>query len=460
MGIEINDSRAKKNIILITVDCLRADHLGCMGYKKNITPTIDALANNGILFTNAVANGYNTLYSVPSFLTSNLPPFKEKLGPSIAEVLKKHGYATATFNPNPVILMNLPNDVKLGKLRLDKGFDTFNIMLTGKSRVALLKESFIRIPIKIFRRYLTEEKEAYHSIYRAYDKVLKKWPSVFSSKIIDYLPTAEDLNREAVRWIKNNGQQRFFLWIHYMDVHEPYASPFYEDKKELLYLISKYRDFPDKLSDREIKKLHSFYEDEINYTDKYISCLIEDLKKLNCYENSIIILSADHGDAFKEHGTLGHGTVFVDQLYDEVLRVPLIIHGVGKGVTKRQVELLDLAPTICEMLNIPIPFNFDGDSLFTPKEKGVISRSSLSISYRTSDYKLIINTSEDAENELYDLKNDPREKKNIYQDNIQVSNKLESEMITTLRKIKMKREKTRIKKKIDELSKKSKTFRE
>ena len=78
----------KKNMILITVDCLRADHLGCMGYKKNLTPNIDELASKGTLFTNAIANGFNTLYSVSSFLTSNLPPINGKTGPTISEVLK------------------------------------------------------------------------------------------------------------------------------------------------------------------------------------------------------------------------------------------------------------------------------------------------------------------------------------------------------------------------------------
>lgn len=448
----------KKNIILITVDCLRADHLGCMGYNKNISPNIDALARNGILYTNAVANGCNTLYSVPSFLTSNLPPFKEKLGPSIAEILKKNGYVTATFNPNPVILMNLPNDVKLGKLRLDKGFDTFDVMLTGKSLASLLMDSFIRIPIKIFRRLFSKNEEGFNSIYHAYDKVLKKWPFIFSSKIKTHLPIAEDLNREAIKWIKNNKERNFFLWLHYMDVHEPYAPPFHENKREMLYLITKYRDFPSKLTEEEIIKLHGFYEDEIKYTDEFIGNLIEELKKMNYYDNSIVILSADHGDAFKEHGTLGHGTYFVDQLYDEVLRVPLILHGVGKGVVERQVELLDLAPTICELLSIPVPFDFGGDSLFSSKKKGVISRSRDSISYRTLEYKLIVNTSEDVENELYDLKNDPGEKINVYKDCREISSKLESDMIATLRKLKMKQEKIRIKKKIGELSKKGKTF--
>lgn len=456
MSVESKNIGNQKNIILITVDCLRADHLGCIGNKKNLTPIIDELASNGILFTNAIANGYNTLYSVPSFLTSSLPPFKEKLAPSIAEVLKKQGYVTGTFNPNPVILMNLPNDVKLGHLRLEKGFDTFEIMLSGKSRVGIMKDSFFRIPIKMARRLFNEEKGALNSIYRVYEKALKTWPSIFSSKLKSYLPTAEELNEAALRWVRKYKDQKFFLWIHYMDVHEPYASPYYEDKKELLYLISKYRDFPNKLTTEEIDKLHSFYEDEIKYTDKAIGDLIEELKKLNCYENSIIILSADHGDAFNEHGALGHGTVFVDQLYDEILHVPLVIHGFKKGIVERQVELLDLAPTICEMLDIPIPADFDGESLFATTEKGVISRSKYSISYRTLGYKLIVNNSEEVETELYDLKNDPGEKNNIYNEKKDISTKLESAMITTLKNIKSKREKIRIKQKVHELSKKEK----
>jgi len=457
-NMDENKNQSKKNILLITVDCLRADHLGCMGNNKNLSPNIDELASNGIIFANAVSNGYNTLYSVPSFLTSTLPPFKETLGPSIAELLKKNGYVTATFNPNPVILMNLPNDVKLGKLRLDKGFDTFDIMLTGKSRASLIKDSFIRVPIKIFRVLFSKNEKGFNSIYFAYDKALKKWPNIFSSKIKTHLPIAKDINREAIKWLEKNKDNKFFLWLHYMDVHEPYAPPYYENKKEMLYLITKYRDFPNKLTDEEVNKLHRFYEEEIKYTDESIGKLTQELKKMSIYDNTIIIISADHGDAFREHGALGHGTNFVDQLYDEVLRVPLIIHGAGKGIDKRQVELLDLAPTICELLSIPIPFDFNGDSLFSSIEKGVISRSRDSISYRTLKYKLIVNTPEGAENELYDLESDPEEKINIYNDSKQLSSILESEMIITLRKSKMKQEKARIKKKIGELSKKGKNF--
>jgi len=454
MELETKKIQGKKNIILITIDCLRADHLGCMSYKKNITPNIDALANNGILFKNAISNGYNTLYSVPSFLTSNLPPFKEKLGVSITEILKKNGYTTATFNPNPVILMNVPNDVKLGKLRLDKDFDTFDIMLTGKSRASLMRDSFIRLPIKVLRALLNEEKDLYNSIYRIYDRALRTYPSIFSSKIKTHLPIAEDLNRAAIKWLTNNCNQRFFLWLHYMDVHEPYAPPFCKNKKEMLYLISKYRDFPSKLTKEEIKKLHEYYEDEIKYTDDYIGRLIEDLKKLNCYNNSIVIISADHGDAFAEHGALGHGTNFVDQIYDEILRVPLIIHGAGTGIINKQVQLLDLAPTICELLNIPIPPDFNGESLFSSKERGVISRSRYSISYRTLEYKLIVNTSEESKNELYNLKDDPEEKNNIYKELPEKAKELENDMINTLKEFKMKQEKIRVKKAIQDLSNK------
>lgn len=456
MDVKFSGAENKKNIILITVDCLRADHLGCMGYKKNLTPMIDKLAKEGILFENAISNGYNTLYSVPSFLTSTLPPFKGIMGCSIAEIFKKNQYKTATFNPNPVILMNLPNDVKLGKLRLDKGFDTFDVMLTGKNIAGIMKDSLFHIPIKSSRAIFKNKNGIINSIYKIYNIALKKWPSIFSSKIINYLPNAEDLNKTALDWVRENKENNFFLWIHYMDVHEPYASPYYENKKELLYLITKYRDFPNKLTNKEIEKLHGFYEDEIKFTDKAIGAFVEQLKQMNCYENSIIILSADHGDSFNEHGALGHGTYFVDQLYDEILHVPLIIHGLGKERIDRQVELLDLAPTICEILDIQKPSDFEGISLFEKTNKGVISRSRFSISYRMLDYKLIVHFKDDMENELYDLKNDPEEKNNIYNYNKDISHRLESEMISTLKNKKSKHEKTRIKNKIKELSKKQK----
>ena len=449
----------KKNIILLTVDCLRADHLGCMGNKKNVTPNIDALGKNGVIFKNTITNGFDTQHSIPSFLTSNLPPFNERLGPTIAEVLKKHGYKTAAFNPNPIILTN-HDGINLGDLNLKRGFDTYEVMISKKRRFGIIKENLKRTPQFMLIKYLKKDGKLFNTFYLLFDKSVKLWPFLFSAKYNKYLPNAEKLNRYAIEWINNNNGNKFFLWIHYMDVHAPYVSRYYPDKKEMMYIITKYIDFAYKLTNEEIQKLDEFYNDQIKYTDKAIGSFFRTLKETGIFENSIIILSADHGDAFGEHGTLGHGGkgVFPEQLYDELLRVPLIIHGVGKKVIEKQVELLDLAPTICELLKISIPNEFDGVSLFSSKNKGVISQSKHLLSYRTGDYKLIINKSGDEKYELYDLKKDPKEMTNIYKIKNEISKKMEEDMINTLKSYKMKNEKTRIKKKIDRLSKEGKIF--
>jgi len=429
------DKTSEKNIIFITIDCLRADHLHCAGYKKNITPELDFLAKNGVLFTQAIANAPYTPYSVPSFLTSNMPPIKKNIRETLAELLKKRGYVTAAFNPNPIVF-----STSFGGGMINKGFDTYEMLLSTKKKYILVIEEIRQNLMKRFRMAFNEKSRVHKIIFSLYDKAIKTLPIILSPKQHLHIPSAEDVNKHAINWIKNQ-KGKFFLWIHYMDVHEPYAPPNYENQKEMLYLITKYRDFPNMLTENEIQKLIDLYDLEIEYTDKAMSDLFKKLKELNCFDNSIIIISADHGDAFGEHGTLGHGGKFRAQVYDEVIRVPLIVYGYKKkGVLiDRQVQLLDVAPTICEMIDIPMSASFFGESLFSSSEKGVIINSYPCIAYRTDKHKLIINKLGDKEDELYDLKADPMEKKNIYDEKKKLKNKMESEMIDLLEKYKKKK---------------------
>lgn len=424
-----------KNIILITIDCLRADHIHCMGYNKNITPTIDWLAKNGIMFSNAFANGPYTPYSVPSFLTSNIPPIPKRTD-SIAQILRSNGYATAAFVPNPIIFSE-----SIGGFQVSRDFDLFDLMLSKTKKYRLTIE-FLRMAImKYFRLEVKEKGMVYKSIYSIYDKLIQTFPRFFCPKNHLHIPTAENVNNRAIDWIKDQNN-KFFLWIHYMDVHEPYAPMNYENQNEMLYLITKYRDFPNMLSKQEIQKLINLYDLELEYTDKALDDFLKELKKLDLLDKSIIILSSDHGDAFGEHGTLGHGGKFRAQLYDEFIHVPLIIHGLKeKGIViDKQVQLLDLAPTICELLKIPIPPSFFGESLFSPSSRGLIAKSRWYLGFRTDDYKLIINKSEFDQPGLYDLKKDPEEKNNIYNKNKKLRDKLESEMIALLERYKKKKE--------------------
>ena len=112
---------SSKNIILLTIDCLRADHLHCMGYEKNISPNIDKLAKDGIIFTNMISNGPHTPYAVPALLASTLPPVKKRPRETIATVLKKYGYLTAAVNPNPVIFSTVAG----AGSRVDTDFDYY-----------------------------------------------------------------------------------------------------------------------------------------------------------------------------------------------------------------------------------------------------------------------------------------------------------------------------------------------
>ena len=426
-----------KNIILITVDCLRADHLHCIGYPKNISPTMDSLAKNGVLFTNAIANAPYTPYSIPSFITSRVPPV-ERFKETISSVLKQNGYATAAFNPNPIVLTST---ITSGD-RINKGFDTFDLLLSSKNKYDLTIGVIRQWGMKYFRRKLNENGLFYKIIYSIYDKAIKKFPIFLCPKEHLIVPSAMEVNNYAIDWVaKQNG--KFFLWIHYMDVHEPYAPPGYENQKEMMYLITKYRDFPNALTKLEIQKLMNLYDLTIEYTDRAINDLIEKLEKLNQFHNSVIIISADHGDAFGEHDNiLGHGGKFVAQFYDEVIHVPLIIYGhKEKGIiVDKVVQLLDIAPTICELANVPIPVCFFGESLFSKSEKGAVINSRVYIGYRTKEYKLIISKSNSKRNELYDLINDPRERRNIYNNNKEVTKKLELEMASVLKKYKRKKE--------------------
>jgi arylsulfatase A-like enzyme len=430
--MELN-GKNDKNLILITVDCLRADHLHCMGYTKKITPTLDNLANNGVLFTNVMANGPNTMLSVPSFLTSTLPPVKINPNETLANILKKHGYATKAYNPNPILY-----NKKVHKNSI-KGFDSYDMILSNIKRNFIIFEIIFASIMKFYRRHMDKKGNLSKKKSFIYEILLRVLSNLLYTKQYRYGPSAEDINKKALFWIKNQ-KGKFFLWLHYMDVHEPYYSEDYKDKKELRYLITKYRYLPNMLTSKEIKKIIDLYDLGIKYVDNEINKFLKELKSKNHFENSIIIISADHGDAFGEHGTFGHGGKYYPQLYDEVLHVPLIIYNLKqKGIKiDRQVQLLDLAPTICKMLKIPTSPQFFGRSFFNPSNCGIIVNCRTCIGYRTNNFKLIIYKTEKQENELYDLKKDPKETKNIYNKEKKITNKLEKEMIILLNQYKKK----------------------
>lgn len=325
------------DIILITIDTLRADHLGCYGYKQNTSPNIDHVASRGFIFRNAFATAPITLPSHASILTGLYPShhgFHDNAffqTPSIwhlPEALKNAGYKTAAFVSGAPLL---------SKYGLNHGFDLYDDQFDG-----------------------TERKAA----------------------------ATADL---ALKWIAKTSHP-YFVWIHFFDPHAEYNPP-----QEFA------SHFPGKP-----------YDGEIAYVDQQIGKLIKGVDK-----NVFWIITADHGESLGEHGESTHG-VF---LYNATLHVPLIF--AGPSITKQErteaVSLCDVAPSIMGFANLKIPSKLDGQSLLHPSaDRTLIAESQYAArNFAFAELYASIHSGQKyisaPQPELYDLKNDFNETKNLIQ---------------------------------------------
>ena len=415
----------KVNVLLITIDCLRVDHLSCFGYHKNISPELDSLAKEGVMFTQAITNGPSTPASFPSILSSTYPlmyndyPKISERRTLISEILKEHGYKTAGFNSNPY-LSKYSN--------YNKGFDFFEDYLSRKSEDIS------------FRKKILNKLREYDSLYAIMKKInnIKKKIDIENKNSPLNLPyqRADRVNADSLAWLEQN-QDGFFLWLHYMDTHHPFYPPKEFSKFNIKqmeeaekYLIEN----PDVLDEKILNNLISLYDETIQYVDYCLGKLFLELKNKNLWDSTLIIITADHGEEFKEHGDFSH----IAKLYDELIHVPLIIKGsqIQSNISiDNIVSLIDLAPTILDYLHLPPCKKFVGESLLPLilndngpySKKWVISETlrsngkvSLSIkegkgiiSIRTEGWKYIINE-DTKERELYDLNKDPKETINLY----------------------------------------------
>lgn len=384
------------NIVLITIDCLRADHLSCFGYPRNTSPFLDTIAQKGIWYKNAFANGPNTRHSVPSFLTSTYPLLypSEANGKTfhpgrktLAEHLKKKGYTTAGIHSNPYVSKYYG---------YDRGFDYFNDFLLGQ----------------------VEEDKKQNKISKSINELFKGVKAIFMKKLPH--ETGEEINNEAFKWIEKQTDKPFFLWLHYMDVHMPYVPP--NNILEELHLptYSHYKkiwmgkkiddvSMRKNIKDEEIKDYINLYDGTIRYTDNIIKNLIKNIQKK--YDDTVFFITADHGEEFREHGNLSH----LNKLYDELIHVPLFIY--GKNIPAKKIEkpvsLLSLAPTITQFTNINQSTWFQGKP-FSESRDYIIAEAldqHQTTAYRDNKWKYIKNQDK---NELYNIIKDPEEKINLY----------------------------------------------
>lgn len=414
--IKVNTSKEKKlNIIWIVVDALRADHLNCYGYERHTSPFIDEFANKNILFKYAFSQESYTQASVASFFTSTYPrvhkvlylePTIDILDPrfiTIAEILKEANYNTAAFVFNPTLE---------AKFNFGQGFGLYDDNKEGFST---------SLP----------EYEAYETAKKIFDKV-----------------------KHYLKGIKN--KHLVFLYLHYRDVHTPYAPPPPYDKifpvPKAPAVINEKMQTKNKNVEFEI----SMYDGEIRYTDDYIKKTLRMLEEHHINRmNSIIIITADHGEEFHDYhpldpGSGSHGRT----LYNEQIHVPLIMSIPGVCPEKETIDtyvgLIDIIPTICDILRIDWRKygQFQGRSLL-PVIKGIDKNSSVIYGggkygrgfvikdgykyyvdkkYKTNSSKRPFNNDHIMHEELYDLKIDFNETKDLLSEKPTIALKLKKKL--------------------------------
>lgn len=430
------NEKSNNKIILISIDALRADHVGCYGYQKQTTPIIDHLAENGILFENAFAQAAGTPRSFYSLFTSNYLttplPLKQYVFffpegcLTLPEVLRQYGYVTGAFQTNTLIHgYNRKFDTSCSPLSRDASNLKWKITQSLKRRSGRGQK-----------------------VGQMFSQGLR-----MMNLDVPY-ERAKELNKKALNWL-NEGEKKQFLWIHYMDPHKPFLpvnpsiSPL-EMLKINILLARKSLGGRKHLSKGDTQKLIQLYDDEIKYVDKCIGDFLHKLRAKRLLKKSTIIITSDHGEEFYEHGELLHNR----KAYEELVKVPLIIYGL-KEKNKRIKELvshINLAPTIIDLINGEIPRNFVGESLLPlirGKEgqvgEGVVITPDLDIkAYRTKKWKLIRKKSM---TELYKLDEDPKERINVakqFPEKIRMlSQKMEKEL--------GKQEKSRFKEKVEKI---------
>ncbi len=409
-----------KNVLLITIDCLRVDHLGCYGYEKITSPHIDALAEKSLIFQNAFSTGPGTRQSFPGILTSTYPLMHggyELLSDertSIAQVLKKKQYDTGGFSSN----------IQLSRLyNYDKGFDTFFDPLGGKSdeikaRAKLKIKSLIKPGSYLFKTLAT--------LYMR-----------LTTKQVPY-PDAIKMTDKVLTWIEKQSSN-FFSWVHYMDVHGPWMPPqmFQEknlsqalNKQQMQKLWTKINTNSKKISNEDLRNIIALYDAEIMFVDNLLGTIFQTLEDKGLLDDTMLIITADHGEEFREHGDFDH----LPKLYDELIHVPLIIY--DSDLESRRinsiVSLIDIAPTILDLLGFSpidkwqgrslLPLVGKSDESWTNEAYSEVSHEADKLridlnkrktSIRTNEWKFILD--EDAEKrELYNLNKDPEEHNNVY----------------------------------------------
>jgi len=335
---EQDESLAERpNMLLIMIDTLRADHLGTYGFPEDISPQLDALAADGVVFEKAFASASWTRASTASLFTSMTPSahscdVKVAMLPddvtTIAEVLQERGYVTA----------GLPNNINVTRsFNFQQGFDWFEYQ--APEYIAGATESSSQL-----------------SMYNVVRKVRDRLTGG-KKRVEDYYQPADVVLGEVKRFATANKDRRWFTFAHLMEPHDPYFErPFTGEgigRAEMEHP-------PAELA----PQMRKAYQQEITWMDTELGKFFDWMKAEGLYDNTVIVITSDHGEEFLEHDGWWHGTT----LYDEQIHVPLIVklannEWAGTRVPW-QVRQLDAPATFAVMAGVQVPMDWQGDDLF------------------------------------------------------------------------------------------------
>lgn len=404
----------KLNVLLITIDSLRADHLGCYGYRHATSPNMDKLSTEGGLVEHLLCSSIPTQPSYTTLYTGQ-HAIRHKI---VAHAGKNLLRREAPFLP---------------ELFLEDGYTT------------CAADNLMRNRVWFGRGY-----EYY------IDSSLRR-PLIVSV-------SCEDINARTIPWLREHADETFFLFLHYWDPHYPFVPPpsyrslFYDGSNPIdpsNHSLDAWWQYPFGAIARDTwlrtpdgpitdpDYVSALYDQEIRYLDDHLSNLLGTLDDLGLTDNTLVMLVADHGESMTEHGIFfeHHG------LYDCVLHVPLIVRLPGvvpEGLRLTQTfQMQDIAPTVLDAAGIPIPHEMDGKSLWPlltgkQQEGGYEKVFSLESSWqakwslRTEQYKFILSREQDFYGnplrELYQLQSDPHEEHNIAEQEKEVALLMEREL--------------------------------
>jgi len=312
------------NVVLISIDSLRADHLGCYGNARDTSPVIDRVAREGVRFANAISPSSWTLPAHASLLTGRY--------------VLSHGVIARTDEIPPGV-------ATLAELLRHDGFSTGGVIST----------------VWLQPQYGFDRGFGY------YDDSSSKGKTWYEE--LD-LESASEVTGHALSWLRRQHGRRFFLFVHFWDVHYDYMPPAPYDKmfdpdyagsvtgRNFKYNKAIWHGMPK----RDLEHVVALYDGEIRWVDEHLAEILAALDEMGVSDRTAVIVTADHGDEFFEHGGKGHQRT----LYREVVHVPLIMRvpGIAGGrVVQEPVSLVDVMPTVLELVGAQTPARVDGTTL-------------------------------------------------------------------------------------------------